>query len=76
MCLDYLPYLRDKIVNPMIKEGLSGVDKSLETMKSYNLLREDLDGIVELTHWTGQKDVMSLIDSKVKCLADIYSYLI
>lgn len=57
----------------MIKEGVSGVEKSLDTMKSYNLLREDLDGIVELTHWCGQKDVMSLIDSKVGCLVD-YCY--
>lgn len=68
MCLDYLPYLRDKVVNPMIKNGVSGVEESLETMKSYNFLREDLDGIVELTHWSGQKDVMSLIDSKVSRL--------
>lgn len=49
----------------MIKNGVSGVEESLETMKSYNFLREDLDSIVELTHWSGQKDVMSLIDSKV-----------
>lgn len=67
MCLDYLPYLRDKIINPMIKEGVNGVEKSLDTMKSYNLLREDMDGIVELSHWYGQKDIMSLVDSKV-CL--------
>lgn len=68
MCLDYLPYLRDKIVGPMIKEGVAGVEKSLEVMKSYHLLRQDLDGIVELSHWPHQKDVMSSIDSKVCCL--------
>lgn len=72
MCLDYLPYLRDKVLSPLIREGASGVEKSLDTMKSYNFLREDLDGIVELTHWNGQKDVMSLIDSKVGCLLDCF----
>lgn len=65
MCLDYLPYLRDKIVGPMIREGVAGVEKSLDVMKSYHLLREDLDSIIELAHWPGQKDVMSLVDSKV-----------
>lgn len=65
MCLDYLPYLRDKIFNPLIKDGLNGVENSLETMKSYNFLREDMDGIVELTRWSGQNDIMSSIDSKV-----------
>lgn len=65
MCLDYLPCLRNKIIDPMIKEGTAGVERSLDVMKSYHLLREDLDSIIELTHWPNQKDVMSLIDSKV-----------
>ena len=35
-------------------------------MTEYSLTREDFDTIVELSTWPNQKDVMTMIDSKVK----------
>lgn len=49
----------------MIAEGTNGIEKSMEVMHSYNLLREDLDSIMEVSHWARQKDPMAMLDSKV-----------
>lgn len=64
--LDYLQHIRSKIINPLLKNGSGGIEESLEAMNSYHLLREDLDNIVEVSHWPGQKDIMARIDSKVQ----------
>ncbi|CAH0600208.1 unnamed protein product [Chrysodeixis includens] len=64
--LDYSSHIRDAIVNPLIKDKADGVAKSLEVLESYNLMREDLDSLVELSLWPGKRDPTVLIDSKVK----------
>lgn len=63
--LDYLYLLRDGILQPLIKNGADGVKIALKFMHSYHLLREDLDNLVELCHWSRSKDYMKMIDSKV-----------
>ncbi|GJQ69768.1 Gnf1 [Trypoxylus dichotomus] len=64
--LDYIYHLRNGIVKPLADEGTNGIEKAMEVMHSYNLLREDLDSIMEVSHWTRQKDPMAMVDSKVK----------
>ncbi|KAK4879197.1 hypothetical protein RN001_007343 [Aquatica leii] len=64
--LDYISPLRKGITEPLAKRGTDGVDQALDVMHTYNLLREDLDSILELAHWPRQKDPMSMVDSKVK----------
>ncbi|KAJ8733747.1 hypothetical protein PYW07_014298 [Mythimna separata] len=64
--LDYSSHLRDAIVNPLIKDKSEGIEKSLEVLESYHLLREDLDSLVELSVWPGQRNPTILVDSKVK----------
>lgn len=66
LALDYLPYIRDAIIKPLINEGAAGVPQSLDVLKKYYLLREDLESLLELSSWPGQKDPMSLVESKVK----------
>lgn len=66
--LDYLQHIRNKIINPLLKNGNGGIEEALEAMNYYHLLREDLDNIVEVSHWSGQKDIMARIDSKVRVL--------
>lgn len=63
--LDYLVHLRDAILLPL-KEGLDGVDKAVEVMMTYNLLREDFDSLLELSYWSRRN---TAIDSKVSFLA-------
>ncbi|OWR43032.1 putative replication factor C large subunit [Danaus plexippus plexippus] len=64
--LDYSTHLRDAITNPLIQDKTDGIEHSLNVLESYNLLREDLDSLVELSLWPGQRNPTVLIDSKVK----------
>ena len=65
MNLDYLQHIRDALVNPLIKEGSEGVATTLNVLNNYQLLKDDIDSIVELSLWPNQKDPMSLVESKV-----------
>ncbi|KAH0568972.1 hypothetical protein KQX54_021671 [Cotesia glomerata] len=64
--IDYLNALRDKITRPLALNGTEGVDSAVDVMNHYHLLREDLDGIVEVSLWPGQRDPFQVIDSKVR----------
>jgi len=64
--LDYGQRLREHIVSPMSKLGAEGVDQSVTNINDYNLLREDLDGLMEVTQWPGRPDPWAALDSKVK----------
>lgn len=64
--LDYLTTLRDSILKPLIDEGSDGVQKSLDFMNHYHLVKDDLESLNELSLWPGNKDPMSNIPAKVK----------
>ncbi|CAG5026942.1 unnamed protein product [Parnassius apollo] len=64
--LDYCTHLRDAVVTPMLKDKADGILQSLDVLESYHLLREDLDSLIELSLWPGQRNPMILIESKVK----------
>ena len=38
----------------------------VQLLEEYDLTREDWDNILELSHYTGRADVMSLITTKVR----------
>ncbi|GAA29341.2 replication factor C subunit 1 [Clonorchis sinensis] len=61
--LDYASVLADLLTRPL-KEG--DVDSVLNMLVKYQLLREDLDSILELTTWSSRPNRMLNIDSKVK----------
>ncbi|XP_050354909.1 replication factor C subunit 1 [Nymphalis io] len=64
--LDYAYYLRDAVATPLIQEKTDGIEKSMEVLESYHLLREDFDSLVELSLWPGQLNPMNTIETKVK----------
>lgn len=64
--LDYAPFLLKNITQPLIEDKMDGVEEALSVMKEYRLLREDIDGLVELTSWPGKKNPMDVVDGKVK----------
>jgi replication factor C subunit 1 len=64
--LDYGQRLRDHIVSPLVKEAAEGVEASVARMNEYNLLREDLDGLLEVTQWPDKPDALQNVDSKTK----------
>ena len=63
--LDYFPFLRRSLTNPLVNEGAGGVKRVVEVMNEYDLLREDFDNIISITQWPGMVDPLSKIDSKV-----------
>merc|ERR1739838_1241375 len=50
----------------MTKAGADGVEQSAVNINDYNLLREDLDGLMEVTQWPGRPDPWQALDSKIK----------
>ncbi|XP_067138273.1 replication factor C subunit 1 [Centruroides vittatus] len=64
--LDQLTLLKNSIVNPLIREELEGIPKSIEILKHYCLLRQDVDSIVEVTQWPGRNNPLNVISSKIK----------
>nr|XP_012147257.1 PREDICTED: replication factor C subunit 1 isoform X2 [Megachile rotundata] len=61
--LDYVKPLRNAIVRPL---ATADVDTSINVMNHYHLLREDLDSLIEISLWPGDRDPMQVIDSKIK----------
>ncbi|KAI1290017.1 Replication factor C subunit 1 [Halotydeus destructor] len=61
--LDYLEPLRDSIVNPLVK---GDVDGAAELLNEYYLRKEDIESIMELVTYKGDKDPMTKVDSKTK----------
>lgn len=64
--MDYCETLSDAVVRPLMKHGAEGVDAAVEAMNSYDLLREDLEALLELSSWPGSKNPMSTVESKVR----------
>ncbi|XP_064460970.1 replication factor C subunit 1-like isoform X2 [Ornithodoros turicata] len=64
--MDYLGPLRSALTGPLIERENGGVPEVVNTMNHYYLQRADLDTIVELSVWTGMKDPMTQVNSKVK----------
>ncbi|XP_043548803.1 replication factor C subunit 1 isoform X1 [Chiloscyllium plagiosum] len=64
--LDYLPYLRDTLVQPLTLQGSNGAQEAVATMNAYYLMKEDVDSIMEISSWAGRPDPFSKLDPKVK----------
>ena len=63
---DYGQALRDHVIAPLVKQGADGVDQAVSNMGEYSLLREDLDGLIEVTQWPDKPDSLRAVDSKTK----------
>lgn len=63
--LDYLPYLRSALLEPLRCRGADGASQSVTLMDNYDIVKEDFDSIMEISTWGGQADPYSKLDSKV-----------
>lgn len=52
-------------MQPLIRNGTEGVPQALAALQNYDLVKEDLESLLELSQWPDKKDPMSLIESKV-----------
>lgn len=64
--MDYVKAVRDSVIQPLKRDENDGIPAAVKVLQDYQLLREDLDSIVELCTWPGQKDPMVDIPSKVR----------
>lgn len=64
--LDYGEVLRDHIISPLVEKGALGVDRAVFNMVQYSLLREDLEGLLELNQWPNKLNPLKNLDSKIK----------
>lgn len=65
MNLDYLHYLRGALLSPLERQGAEGAGQAVQLLDDYQLIREDVDSIMEISVWGGQPDPYSKLDSKV-----------
>lgn len=64
--LDYLYYLRQALLTPLQKQGAEGAGQTVQLLDDYQLVKEDVESIMEISMWGGQPDPYSKLDSKVK----------
>lgn len=64
--LDYLSYMRDKLVQPLLTQGSDGVQEVVDLMDNYYLMKEDFDNIMEISSWGGKPSPFTRVDPKVK----------
>ncbi len=57
--IDYLPHLLQSVVGPLRRDGAQGVESAVHAMEEYDLLREDLDSLLELSQWPNKPDIMA-----------------
>ncbi|MEQ2290863.1 hypothetical protein AMECASPLE_007285 [Ameca splendens] len=64
--LDYLHYLQQALLHPLQRHGAEGAAQAVKLLDDYQLLKEDVDSIMETSVWGGQPDPYAKLDSKVK----------
>uniref|UniRef100_A0A6G3MHN6 Replication factor C subunit 1 (Trinotate prediction) n=1 Tax=Henneguya salminicola TaxID=69463 RepID=A0A6G3MHN6_HENSL len=62
--LDYLPFMKSIIYNPIADNSTVGVDDVIDRMIDYDLVRTDWDSIVDLSQWSSSK--LKPIETKAK----------
>lgn len=63
--LNYLEPVLNAVIHPLVAEGSQGVPKTLQALQDYNITRDDLESLLELSRWPGRPDPMAPVDSKV-----------
>ncbi|OQV24394.1 Replication factor C subunit 1 [Hypsibius exemplaris] len=63
--LDYLPVMRRALTIPL-KKGEDGIEEVVNFVNSYDLLREDMEPIMDVTTWEGMKDPLKDIPPAIK----------
>ena len=66
LALGYGQVLRDHVILPLVKQGADGVDQAVSNMGKYSLMREDMDGLLEVNQWPGNPNPLGNVDSKTK----------
>jgi Replication factor RFC1 C terminal domain len=58
--------MRDLLTTPLLTKGADGVSDTINSMVEYNLIRDDLEKLSELSTWGSATSAWQQVDSKVK----------
>lgn len=72
--MDYLSHIRDALVQPLISQGIEGVQDVIALMDTYYLMKEDFESIMEISSWGGKPSLFSKLDPKVNCVIHSISH--
>ncbi|KAM9857419.1 replication factor C subunit 1 [Aulostomus maculatus] len=64
--LDYLHHLRQALLTPLQRDGAEGAAQAVQLLDDYQLIKEDVESIMEISVWGGNPDPYSKLDAKVK----------
>ncbi|KAM7155681.1 replication factor C subunit 1 isoform 1-T1 [Molossus nigricans] len=64
--MDYLSHIRDALVQPLLSQGVEGVQDVVALMDAYYLMKDDFENIMEMSSWGGKPSPFSKLDPKVK----------
>ena len=65
LMLDYMTPLASSLTKPLIQKESEGVSDVIKVLDEYDLLKDDMDSILELNTWPGRPDPMGAVPSKV-----------
>ena len=63
--MGYLPHLRNFLTKPLQTGDTEGVPQVVQLLNDYDLTREDFDSILEVSQYSGRKEPMSSVPTKV-----------
>lgn len=66
LMLDYMTPLASSLTKPLVQKESEGVADVIKVLNDYDLLKDDMDAILELNTWPGRADPMAAVPSKTK----------
>ncbi|WAR17961.1 RFC1-like protein [Mya arenaria] len=64
--LDYLPFMRYSLTEPLVSREAEGVPDVIHMMDEYDIIKDDFDNILDVTKWPNSSDPLSKLSSKTK----------
>ena len=65
LMLDYMTPLASSLTKPLVHKDAEGVSDVIKVLNEYDLMKDDMDSILELNTWPGKPDPMAAVASKV-----------
>ena len=63
--LDYLPYMRTSLTQPLVEREAEGVRDVIQMMEEYDIVKDDFDNIMDITRWPNSTDPLSKLSTQV-----------
>ncbi|CAD5210611.1 unnamed protein product [Bursaphelenchus xylophilus] len=63
---DYVPVLRNRLLQPLADSQADGIPEVVETYHAYDLVKDDMEAINEIGLWDPNKDIAKKIETKTK----------